>query len=65
MEIRELPEERWYAMIQVGRMAAKAVFYVKTDVEGRSLGEQEGLDTLVVLGENYECHRLDQILVYK
>ena len=52
-------------MIQVGRMAAKAVFYVETDVEGRSLGEQEGLDTLVVLGENYECHRLDQILVYK
>ena len=52
-------------MIQVGRMAAKAVFYVETDVEGRSLGEQEGLDTLVVLGENYECHRLDQNLVYK
>ena len=43
-------------------MAAKAVFYVETDVEGRSLGEQEGLDTLVVLGENYECHRLDTSL---
>jgi hypothetical protein len=39
-------------------MSAKAIFYVETDVEGRSLGEREGLDTLVVLGENYECHRL-------
>ena len=49
-------------MIQVGRMAAKAIFYVETDVEGRSLGEREGLDTLVVLGENDECHKLDPSL---
>jgi hypothetical protein len=54
----ELPEERWNALIQVRRIAAKAIFYVITDVEGRSLGEREGLDTLVVLGENDECHRL-------
>jgi len=46
-------------MILVRRVTAKAKFYVKTDVEGRSLGEREGLDTLVVLGDNYECHRLD------
>lgn len=50
--------ERLNTMIQVGTRAAKAIFYVKTDVEGRSLGEQKGLDTLVVQGENYECHRL-------
>ena len=49
-------------MIQVRRMAAKAIFYVETDVEGRSHGEREGLDTLVVHGENYECHRLDSSL---
>jgi hypothetical protein len=54
----ELPEERWNVLIQVRRIAAKAIFYVITDVEGRSLGEREGLDTLVVLGENDECHRL-------
>lgn len=54
----ELPVERLNTMIQVGTRAAKAIFYVKTDVEGRSLGEQKGLDTLVVQGENYECHRL-------
>ena len=45
-------------MILEGRVTAKAIFYIKTDVEGRSLGEREGLDTLVVLGENDECHRL-------
>ena len=49
-------------MIKVRRMAAKAFFYVKTDVEGRSLEEREGLDTQVVLGENDECHRLDTSL---
>jgi len=37
----------------------KATFYLKTDVEGRRLGEREGLDTPVVQAENYECHRLD------
>ncbi len=45
-------------MIKVRRIAAKALFYVITDVEGRSLEEREGLDTQVVLGENDECHRL-------
>jgi hypothetical protein len=58
----ELPEEQYNALIQGRRVAAKAIFYVETDVEGRSLGEREGLDTLVVLGENYECHRLDTSL---
>ena len=38
---------------------AKAILYVKTDVEGRRLGERIGLDTLVVLADNYECHRLE------
>ena len=54
----ELSEERQYVLIQMRRVAAKAIFYVKTDVEGRSPGEREGLDTLVVQGENNECHRL-------
>lgn len=40
---------------------AKATLYVKTDVEGRRLGQQTGLDTLVVQAENDECHRLDYI----
>ena len=60
----ELPEERWNALIQVRRIAAKAIFYVITDVEGRRLGERIGLDTLVVQAENYECYRL-KYLVYK
>ena len=42
-----------------GQAKAKAIFYVKTDVEGRRLGEREGLDTLIVQAENYECHKLD------
>ena len=54
--------ERLNTMIQVGTRAAKAIFYVKTDVEGRSPGEREGLDTLVVQGVNYECHRLETSL---
>jgi len=37
----------------------KAILYVKTDVEGRRLGYRTGLDTLVVLAENDECHKLD------
>ena len=45
-------------LIPEGLVTAKASFYVKTDVEGRSPGEREGLDTLVVLGENDECHKL-------
>jgi len=39
-------------------MKAKAIFYVKTDVEGRRLGYRKGLETQVVLAVNYECHRL-------
>ena len=46
-------------MIPRGRVKAKAVFYVKTDVEGRRQREQKGLDTPVVFADNYECHRLD------
>jgi len=41
-------------------VTAKASFYVKTDVEGRRLGYQLGLDTLVVQADNDECHRLDK-----
>jgi hypothetical protein len=37
---------------------AKANLYILTDVEGRRLGEQTGLDTLIVQAENDECHRL-------
>ena len=37
----------------------KAILYVKTDVEGRRLGYRTGLDTLIVLAENDECHKLD------
>ena len=46
-------------MIPWGLVKAKATSYLITDVEGRRLGEQIGLDTLVVQAENYECHRLD------
>ena len=45
----------------MGRIAAKANLYVITDVEGRRLGYREGLDTLVVQAENYECHKLENI----
>ena len=40
MGMYELPVERLNAIIPVGRVTAKAIFYVKTDVEGRSLGER-------------------------
>jgi len=46
-------------LIPRGRVKAQAIFYVKTDVEGRRLREPKGLDTQVVLAENDECHRLD------
>ena len=46
-------------------VTAKANLYLQTDVEGRRLGEQIGLDTLVVQAENYECYMLDSKLVYK
>lgn len=42
---------------------AKANLYVKTDVEGRRLGMWKGLDTLVALADNDECHRLDKVVV--
>jgi hypothetical protein len=48
----------------------KAILYVKTDVEGRRLGYRTGLDTLIVLAENDECHKLDtkmgriQVILY-
>ena len=44
---------------------AKATLYVKTDVEGRRLGERIGFDTLVVQADNSKCHKLDIYLVYK
>ena len=37
----------------------KAILYVQTDVEGRRLGYRTGLDTLIVLAENDECHKLE------
>ena len=52
-------------LIPEGLVTAKASFYVKTDVEGRRLGERTGLDTLLVQAENYECYMLDYKLVYK
>jgi len=48
-------------VILLGLVTAKAILYVKTDVEGRRLGSQTGLGTLVVLADNDECHRLDLI----
>jgi len=45
---------------------AKAIFYVKTDVEGRRHRSRTGLVTPVVFADNDECHRLDiKNLVYK
>lgn len=46
-------------MIPRGRVTAKAIFYVNTDVEGRRQREQKGLDTPVVFADKDECHRLD------
>ena len=34
---------------------AKAAHWTATDAEARKLGEQTGLDTLVVLALNYDC----------
>ena len=47
-------------LIPRGLVKAKAIFYVKTDVEGRRQRARTGLDTLVVFAENYECHRLER-----
>ena len=49
-------------MILIGCVKAKAALYVQTDVERRRLGEQTGLDTLVVQAENYECYMLAKLL---
>jgi hypothetical protein len=46
-------------VIPKGLIKAKAVFYVKTDVEGRRLRSRTGFDTLVVSADNAECHRLE------
>ena len=62
----ELMEERWNSVIPKGPVNAKAIFYVKTDAEGRRHGKRTGLDTPVVLADNDECHRLEsEFLVYK
>ena len=45
-------------MSHQGLVKAKAIFYVKTDAEGRRHREQKGLVTQVVFAENDECHRL-------
>lgn len=45
-------------MIPLGLVKAKAIFYVKTDVQGRRLRTPKGLGTQVIFAENYECHRL-------
>ena len=42
----------------------KVNLYLETDVEERRLGEQIGLDTLVVQAENDECYMLER-LTYK
>ena len=52
-------------MILIECVTAKTNLYVKTDVKGRRLGEQTGLDTPVVQAENDECYILDINLVYK
>ena len=39
-------------MILKGRPIAKALYWINTDVKRRKLGEQTGLDTLVVLAVN-------------
>ena len=52
-------------MILTECVTAKTTLYVQTDVEGRRLGEQIGLDTLVVQAENDECYMLGIALMYK
>jgi len=37
----------------------------KLTLKDEGYGKREGLDTLVVLADNDECHRLEVILVYK
>jgi hypothetical protein len=52
-------------VIPKGQSKAKAIFYVKTDAEGRRHKYRKGLVTLVVVADNDECHRLDLNLIYK
>jgi hypothetical protein len=46
--------KRWNAQILEGTPEAKALYWTITDAERRKLGEQTGLDTLVVLAVNDE-----------
>ena len=41
----------------MGLVKAKAIFYVKTDAEGRRHRKRTGLGTPVVFAENDECHK--------
>jgi hypothetical protein len=47
----------------MGLVTAKAIFYVKTDAEGRRHREQKGLGTQVVFADNDECHKLGVIII--
>lgn len=47
-------------MIPRGLVKAKAIFYVKTDVEGRRHRARTGFDTPVVFADNNECYRLEE-----
>ncbi len=53
--------ERLNSVIPKGLVKAKAVSYVKTDVEGRRHRSQTGFGTPVVFADNDECYRLDII----
>ena len=52
-------------MILFEQSTAKATLYVITDVEGRRLGIPKGLETLAVLADNDECHRLQCLKNYQ
>jgi hypothetical protein len=49
----------------MGLVTAKAIFYVKTDAEGRRHREQKGLGTQVVFADNDECHTLGIFIIKK
>jgi len=51
--------ERWNSEICEGTSKAKALIWFKIDIEERKLGEQTGLDTLVVHAVNDECSDLE------
>jgi hypothetical protein len=52
-------EERLNLLIPTGLVQVKAIFYVKTDAEGRRQRARTGLGTLVVFADNNKCHKLD------